>query len=209
MSDATITVAPATAAQGETVTFTGSGYQNEKVALWLTYPDGRVKDQGVRVAEGAPGTWSHTITLDRRDPTGDYFLTGQGLDSGRVAIVSFTVTAGNPLAGASTGEADLVAIPLVVSREGVVQLQGRGFAPQEEVAMWMTESDGRVWAIRNLKASDEGTIFTAGRLLTVPIAAEIGSPAGKTYFTAFGKKSQRIAITHIIVVAEAQSEGTP
>jgi hypothetical protein len=208
VSAATITVTPATGVQGETFTFVGSGYQDEPVALWLTYPDGSVEDEGVRnaegaeEAEGAEGTWSHTVTLDRRDPTGTYFLTGQGLDSGRVAIASFTVTTPSPLAPAAAGEATLVVSPLVVSRAGVVQLQGSGFVPHEEVAMWMTEADGSVWAIREMEASAEGTIFTAGYLMTTPIDTERGSPPGKTYFTAFGKESERTAITHIIVLAD-------
>jgi len=53
-----------------------------------------------------------------------------------------------------------------------------------------------------MEASAEGTIFTAGYLMTTPIDTERGSPPGKTSFTAFGKESERTAITHIIVLAD-------
>lgn len=176
------------ARQGGYYSFMGQGYSNrETVSLWLTYPDGTVRDMGT-VRTSSSGAWAASISFGWEDQVGRYFLTGYGNSSTRTGVVQFIVSGGMSVDVA--GEATLEANRAETRQLEMMELRGSGFAPGEVVSLWLTESDGTVWFITELVAPN-GQFILPGYLAAV--IPDKGSPIGPTTFSAYGNSSKRFA----------------
>lgn len=176
------------ATQGGYYSFMGQGYQpRETVAMWLTYPDGTVRDMGtVRASSG--GDWSAAVTFGWEDQVGMYYLTGYGTSSERTGVAQFIVSGG--MFVDIGGEATLEANRGETRQLEMMELHGSGFTPGEVVSIWLTESDGSVWFITELVATN-GEFILPGYLAAV--IPDEGSPIGETTFSAYGNYSKRFA----------------
>jgi hypothetical protein len=176
--------------QGSTYTFEGTGYDtSEPVALWLTLPDGKVRDLQIVKADDT-GTFSYRFTPAVEDPTGTYHITGFGRSSERTGIVSFDVAQADYLSNAEA--ASLEIWPAQVRQLDIVTMTGRGFAPGELVSLWLTLPDGSV--VRLYEGVTESGAFQEEIYLPAVIP-EGGLPAGHHNFSAYGNTSGRRAIT--------------
>lgn len=177
--------------QGNAYTFQGSGYDpSEPVALWLTLPDGSVRD--LKIVHAGEGEFTFSFTPSIQDPIGTYHLTGFGRSSQRTAVTSFSVEAADNLAEAE--DATLEIWPPQVRQLEVVTLTGRGFNAGEVVGLWITLPDGSVVSLY------EGVTVTGAFQENIYLPAVIpegGLPAGHHKFSAYGKTSGKRAITSL------------
>jgi len=176
------------AKQGDFYSFVGTGYRlREPVALWLTYPDGTVKDLG-QVRTSREGTWGASVAFGPKDPVGRYFLTGYGITSNRTGVATIILTGGMTVQVA--GAAKLESNRSETKQLELLELHGSGFLPGEPVSLWLTESNGKVWYITELIATN-GQFTLPGYLAAV--IPDQGSPIGPTTFSAYGNASKRLA----------------
>jgi hypothetical protein len=179
----------------------GYGYNpDEGIALWLTRPDGSVIDLGKIDAD--EGQWATSIWFDEKDQSGQYYLTGYGLNSDRTGVATFYVNEGFTVP--VSGQAQLEVNRGEARQMDWVEIYGNGFAPGEIVSMWVTHSDGTVWGLLPVSGDMEGFVATNGTFAVknslgalIPgwrkHIAVYGSPVGKTTFTAYGTSSKLIA----------------
>ncbi len=181
--------------QGASFNFVGSGYQGrEAISVWLTLPDGTVQYIGTKRSN--EGSWSIELSFDETDPVGQYHLTGFGNTSQRTGVATFIVTGGNFTDAA--GGATLEAYPTHTRQLETVELYGSGFAPGEEVSIWITMADGTVWNARKVIALD-GTFAEAGYMPA--LIPDNGFPIGTTVFTAYGNTSKLVATATVELYA--------
>lgn len=198
---AAIAIEPSDPRQGDSILVRGYGYTaKERVAVWLTYPDGKVQPLDHRRA-GRQGDWTASMSLGAQDPIGTYFITGKGLGSGRVGVGTFVLEPGK--LPAAEGIATIEVTPSVVRQLEAVQISGSGFAPYEVVSLWLTESNGTVWPMRSYEADIDGNFVTA-RMRIEALLTRGGSPVGTTYFTAYGQISKRIAVAEVLLLAGSE-----
>ncbi len=177
-------------------TFAGYGYTpRETIAIWLTRPNGTVEYISQRTAS-SEGSWGTSVSFDEKDPVGQYYITGYGVESERTGVASFIVTGGD--ATSAAGAAMLEATPAQTRQLDTVQLSGSGFVPGEIVSIWITMSDGTVWSSGKVIALD-GTFTRAGYLPA--LIPENGAPIGTTTFTAYGHTSKLVATASIELYA--------
>lgn len=198
--EVSISVEPAHPRQNTWMTIRGSGYAKEGVSLWLTYPNGKVRQLRYRNAD-SDGTWDVRIKLAEKDPTGTYYITGRGTMSGRVGVGSFVLRGGE--IPERQGQASITVSPSVVRQLEAIEISGSGFEPQETVSLWLTESNGTVWRMRSRIADEDGS-FRTGKLRIGALLEYGGSPVGQTTFTAYGKSSKRIAIATVRLLAGSE-----
>jgi len=179
--------------QGDVFTFAGSGFQpSEPVSLWLTRPDGSVRD--LEIVKAGDGTFSYGFVPGTEEPAGTYHVTAFGRSSERTGIAAFDVVRDDDLADAAT--ATLEVFPTQAEQLEVVTLTGHGFEAGEVVGLWLTLPDGRVMSLY------EGVTLTGSfqeQIYVPSVTPEDGLPEGVTDFSAYGKKSGRRAITSLEV----------
>jgi hypothetical protein len=135
---ATLTVVNPKIALGDGLTISGTGFASgEKIALWVTTPDGRALD-GAYLNASADGTFSNFSNPEYtfQGSPGTWHVTVQGLTSGQIASAQFEVLAPTLQA---TG---LVLGPLVV-----VLFSGEGWLKGDRVQIWITDpATGKVYS---------------------------------------------------------------
>ena len=127
---ATLTVVNPKVALGDGLTISGTGFASgEKIALWVTTPDGRALD-GAYLNASADGTFSNFSNPEYtfQGSPGMWHVTVKGLESGQTASAPFQVMAPTLQA---TG---LVLGPLVV-----VLFSGEGWLKGDRVSVWITD----------------------------------------------------------------------
>jgi hypothetical protein len=126
---ATLTVVNPQIALGDGLIISGTGFASgEKIALWVTTPDGRALD-GAYLNASADGTFSNFTNPDYtfQGSPGMWHATVQGLTSGATASENFEVMA-------PTLQATGIFIgPLVV-----VVFSGQGWLKGDRVQVWIT-----------------------------------------------------------------------
>src|SRR5215212_10552445 len=91
-----VRVTPNSGNPGDEFTILGEGFQaGERVIIWVTYPDQAIRPLGNVPAADGNGSISGAniyVTIDkRRAPHGYYYVTAQGLSTGRIGIGVFTI----------------------------------------------------------------------------------------------------------------------
>lgn len=181
--------------QGNTFSFSGRGYKDtETVSIWLTYPDGRVVDLGMERASG--GAWEAGFTFTEKHPEGQYHLTGYGNSSGWTGIATFYVLRGDFTNEA--GWAQLMASPNRTRQLDVVDLDGSGFLPGERVSLWLTQPDGVVQWIGQVRAVHGGFNLSGYLPAVIP---DHGLPVGVHTFSAYGESSKLLATADVMLFA--------
>jgi hypothetical protein len=174
--------------QGNPYVFAGSGYiPSEPVALWLTFPDGSVRD--LQIVDAGDGSFTYRYTPSAEDPIGTYQITAFGRSSERTAITSFVVEVADYLATAEP--TTLEVFPPQARQLDIVTMTGRGFDPGEVVSLWLTLPDGSVVTMY------EGVTLSGAfqeRVYLPAVIPEGGLPVGIHHLSAYGSTSGRRAI---------------
>ena len=135
---ATLTVVNPQVALGDGLTISGTGFASgEKIALWVTTPDGRALD-GAYLNASADGTFTNFTNPDYsfQGSPGKWHATVQGLTSGAIASASFEVMAPT-----------LQATGLVIGPLVVVVFSGQGWLKGDRVQVWITDpATGKVYS---------------------------------------------------------------
>lgn len=193
--EASMTLIEVGTMQGQPYTFEGAGYEpSEPVSLWLTLPDGSVRD--LKIVKASDGDFTYTFTPGPEDPAGTYFITGFGRSSEQTAIATFSVEPGDELEAAAN-QATLEVEPFQSEQLDVITLTGRGFEEGETIGLWMTLYDGTVIALY------EGVTVTGAfqeQIYLPAVIPEGGLPSGHIDFSAYGKSSQRRAVTRFYLL---------
>lgn len=207
---------PATVAQRQPVTLTGTGFSgNAKVSIWVTFPQESRVETIDQITTDSNGNFSLTITPsffdDPAAPTGQYIYTALDTFSGRQVYASLQYGAPQPLPalpGTGVDEADLttnavsdvtanstnlaetalIASPALARQNDTVTIEGRGFTPNEMVAIWITYPNFEVYSVAEIATDGDGN-FTYPYVLD--FLSSTFTPTGKYTYTAHGKTSGR------------------
>lgn len=147
---APVTPGSTTVAIGQTVTFTGTGFNaNELVSVWTTAPDSQTA-----ALPGVSADASGAVALSVSFPSAGYWqVTAQGLSSNVQSISGYTVGS-----SASGGVAPPSPAAGMVAVGRNATFTASGYQPGETVAIWTTAPDGTPAALPG------GTADTAGRI---------------------------------------------
>lgn len=175
------------APQGNTFTFTGSGYgPREQVSLWINLPPvagNAVVDQGRVFTDGA-GVFEATVELDASYPEGVYQMTAYGNTSGLTGITTFELVRGGDLPPAT--EPAVRVVPERARQFELVSIEGERFGSGEDVSIWITLQDGRVVQVRRIETEPDGFFAFDFDLRQLPV--------GQHEITAYGLTSTLRAI---------------
>lgn len=199
-----ITVTPTTLRLSEVPVVSGTGYTaNERIDLWLTAPDSSVKVYGYTYADTSGNftsfSYTPTATTDET-PTelaamstnmeGTWYVTARGDVSGLSSIASFTVIGATLAANVANVSGDLTTI----------NYSGENYFAGENVALWLTDSTGKVLSLGNAYATASGTLpsltDSAGTLITTLTFANDGL-TGPMWITAHGNSSGQTVIATV------------
>lgn len=175
---ATLTVVHPVVALGDGLTISGTGFAGgEKIALWVTTPDGRALD-GAYLNASADGTFSNFSNPDYsfQGSPGMWHATVQGLTSGAIASTGFEVMAPT-----------LQATGLVIGPLVVVVFSGEHWLKGDRVDIWITDpTTGKVYSDKTTYA----WATTNGEIPASPglIIAFDGKP-GTYYITVSGSNN--------------------
>lgn len=143
-ASATLTVNNPQIALGDGLIISGTGYASgEKIALWVTTPDGRALD-GAYLNASNDGTFSNFRNPDYAflGSPGMWHVTVQGLTSGSLASAPFQVVAPT-----------LQATGLVIGSQVAVAFSGQGWLKGDRVDVWITDpATGKVYGDSNTYA---------------------------------------------------------
>lgn len=189
---ATVLVNPAAGRPGQSFQIGAAGFQpGEQILLWLTTPQGVVLPVNqVPVANefgGFPFEANIGFDTGRRDPEGLWYVTGQGLTTGRIGIGAFTLGSDfRPSPEQPSGRATIRVVPGSGGVGTVFTLEGEGFRARENVSVWLTAPNQTVRAVtESLRADDRGSISSAQLRFIVGL----GSINGRWFATAQGRES--------------------
>ncbi len=200
--------------QYQPVDLTGAGFAaNEPVAIWVTYPDARVDSVAVVVAD-EHGRFTFGYEPDfagqTNMPAGDYIYTAHGNTSGRevFAHLHFAPTAAPSVVPVAPGRLDtvLLASPTHARQNDTVTLEGRGFASNEPVAIWITYPNFEVYSVTEVQTNADGN-FTFPYILD--FLDVTFTPTGKYTYTARGQLSGREVYADIQVDIGAAPDTSP
>ncbi|GAC1560485.1 MAG: hypothetical protein NVS2B7_34930 [Herpetosiphon sp.] len=195
--DGTLTVMPTIVRQQATITLTAAGFRSdERIALWLTQPDGVVLDLG-QIALGPNGTLATSLILSSDLPVGPYAVTAQGGKSGMTAIARFVLQYGNglPVAGARLS----VNLGRAVQRM-ILNITAGGFTPGESIALWQTLPNGAVIDRGEVHADTDGKLATT-------IALSEALPAGIHYLSFRSNTSEQFGFARIYLAPGPRMPG--
>ena len=162
-----VRVTPTSGDPGDSFTILGEGFQaGERVIIWVTYPDQAIRPLGNVPAADGNGSISGAgiyVTIDkRRAPHGYYYVTAQGLSTGRIGIGVFTIGVAPPPpapapAPTTPGDPNRLGImihpyltprgpcsirPLATAPGGAFTFTASGFDPSERIGVWLTRPNG-------------------------------------------------------------------
>jgi hypothetical protein len=162
-----VRVTPSSGDPGDDFTILGEGFQaGERVIIWVTYPDQAIRPLGNVPAADGNGSISGAniyVTIDkRRAPSGYYYVTAQGLSTGRIGIGVFTIGVAAPPpppapAPTTPGDPNRLGIiihptliprgpgsitPLATAPGGAHTFTAAGFDPSERIGVWLTRPNG-------------------------------------------------------------------
>jgi hypothetical protein len=187
----------------------GEGFQpGEPVIFWLTSPDGTVTtlsfvataDPNGSITPSQPG-----FDTGRRDLEGIWYVSAQGLRSGRIGIASFILNSDlQPGPNNPTGFANVRVSPDRGDGSTVFRLLADGFRPRENVSVWLTAPDGSVRAVSTaLTADRNGLINDDG----FPFSLGAGVQGGTWALTAQGQASGLQGIARFEVAGPTSGTG--
>lgn len=136
---------------GERKVFSGSGFQaGERVALWLTSPTGVVISLGSTFArrDGTFANFSPNFTLRAPSVPGTWFVTARGVTSGSQNIQTFTLL--SPTLGATA--------TMGANNQVIIRFNGANYHPNERVSLWVTDGNGRAFAINGAWTTRGGAL---------------------------------------------------
>jgi hypothetical protein len=162
-----IRVTPSSGKPGDTFRILGEGFvPGERVIMWVTYPNQAIRPLGNVPAADGNGSISGadiSVTIDKRkqnSPDGFYYVTAQGLSSGRIGIGVFGIGVAlppPPPPPAPSGDPNRLGIiihtflvprgagsitPLAAAPGGTFSFKASGFDPSERVGVWLTRPNG-------------------------------------------------------------------
>jgi hypothetical protein len=162
-----VRVTPPAGDRGDTFQIFGEGFQaGERVIMWVTYPDQAIRPLGNVPAADGNGSISGAdiyVTLDKRErisPDGYYYVTAQGLSTGRIGIGVFAIGIEPPPPAPAPGppsDPNRLGIvihqslvprgsgsitPLAAAPGGAFTFTASGFDPNERVGVWLTRPNG-------------------------------------------------------------------
>ncbi len=199
-----ITVTSTTLRLSEVPVVSGTGYTaNERVDLWLTAPDNSVKGYGYVFADPTgnfsgfsytpPTTSGQTfsdVAAQSTNMAGTWYVTARGDTSGLSSIGSFTVIGATLAANVSNLNGDMETITY----------SGGNFFAGENVALWLTDGNGKVLSLGNAYATNSGTLPSLmdndGNLITTLTFANDGL-TGPLWLSAHGNASGQTVIASI------------
>jgi hypothetical protein len=162
-----VRITPPAGDRGDTFQVLGEGFQpGERVIMWVTYPDQAIRPLGNVPAADGNGSISGAdiyVTIDKRErlsPDGFYYVTAQGLSTGRIGIGVFAIGVAPPPpppapglpsdpnrlgivihhALAPRGSGSIT--PLAAAPGGAFSFNASGFDPNERVGVWLTRPNG-------------------------------------------------------------------
>jgi hypothetical protein len=159
---AAVRIEPGSGRAGQVFTVLGDGFnRDERVSLWLTVPGGSVRPIAQQPTADRNGSISGAriqIPTDSGFRDGVWYVTAQGLASGRQAIGSFRIEGiagpgpapappSSPLGNLihdslrPTGNGSIV--PLAAPSGFVFTFSAAGFDPGERIGAWLTRPDGK------------------------------------------------------------------
>jgi hypothetical protein len=162
-----VRVTPPAGDRGDTFQIFGEAFQpGERVIMWVTYPDQAIRPLGNVPAADRNGSISGAdiyVTIDKRErisPNGYYYVTAQGLSSGRIGIGVFAIGVEPPpvvSAPSQSGDPNRLGIvihqllvprgpgsitPLAAAPGGAFTFNASGFDPGERIGVWLTRPNG-------------------------------------------------------------------
>jgi hypothetical protein len=158
---AVVRVVPGSGSPGQTFTVLGDGFEaGEQVSLWITAPGGSVRPIAAKPTADHGGSISGAriqIPTGSRFREGVWYVTAQGLKSGRQGIGAFRLGAAPPPeapppANSSLGtmihpslapHGDGAIVPLAAPPGFVFAFAAHGFDPAERIGAWLTRPDGK------------------------------------------------------------------
>jgi hypothetical protein len=160
-------VTPPSGDPGDTFHVLGEGFRaGERVIMWVTYPDQAIRPLGNVPAADGNGSISGAgiyVTIDKRrrlSPDGFYYVTAQGLSTGRIGIGVFTIGVPPPPPPpppSVPGDPNRLGImihpyltprgpcsitPLATAPGGSFTFNASGFDASERVGVWLTRPNG-------------------------------------------------------------------
>ncbi len=204
-TEAVFSVSPDILTGVQEVTLTGQGFfDDELVAIWVTYPNAHVEAVADLVINNGSFTFTYhpDFVNDAHAPAGHYTYTAQGKTSHRKFHVSLEYNphleapaptspppeATPPPEGDGLESTSLTATPNLARQNETVVLEGRGFMPNEMVAIWITYPNFEVYSVTEVETNAAGN-FTMPFILDRLDATF--TPTGQYTYTARGKTSGR------------------
>ena len=183
---------------GSVANIFGRGFRaQEQVAVWVTFPDGSVRDYPLQFTSDV-GSFASSFEFISLYPTGKYSFTALGLTSGYQQIATFNLSSQTSTPG---GWAQLLVLwrydgRLRATQDESFEISGQFFEPFENVAVWVTLPDNSVRTLPFQLTNAFGEFFAVvqldGRL-----------PTGAYKFTAQGQTSRRLVISSDVLVVTA------
>jgi hypothetical protein len=152
--DFTLTPSAARVNAGETIEFTGAGFQDELVAFWATAPDLSVL--GADKFRTFGGTVTLQFSVPRDAISGRWAMTAYGLESKTPVIAWFEVAGRDP----GSVEPPAAVEPATAPAGTLLGFKATGFKKDERVSYWVTGPDNTIRDAgpSGLKASRSGEI---------------------------------------------------
>lgn len=190
-------LSPATARQLDSVELAASGFTaNESVALWVTLPDGAVAGLGQAQADSS-GKFSVSLFLSGALPVGRHYFTARGNRSGNTAITPFVLQYGN---GLDVQGATIAADSGSIQQRTILEVSGKGFAPNESVSFWLTLPNGSVLNLGDVTVDSEGVLA-----LTLYLAQDL--PVGTHYLSFWSNESGQVGFAKLRLNPGPQAPG--
>jgi hypothetical protein len=153
----------------------GDGFEaGERVSLWITAPGGSVRPIAAKPTADRGGSITGAriqISTDSGFREGVWYVTAQGLKSGRQGIGAFRIGAGRPPAAPPPAansplgtmihtslapRGDGAIVPLAAPPGFVFTFAAHGFDPSERIGAWLTRPDGKAEGLDSRLISQDG-----------------------------------------------------
>jgi hypothetical protein len=187
---------PGAVTTGQAFLVEGGGFvPGERVSIWLTAPDSGVLAVGDVNADSAGSiNGARVQVVTAGFSAGTWHITAQGVRSGRAAVGEFRVNPilGNPAKLGIRIQEDLSVrgpgsiVPLAAPPGIAFTFNARGFDPNEEVGVWLTEPNGS-----GIEAVDIRTVRKDGNGGITVVFGTARQSEGIWLITAQGKQTRR------------------
>ncbi len=149
---------------------------NERVAVWLTRPDGGVDSLDALSRPDGRGGITATFKVPRAQD-GNWFATAEGASTGRKVIVPFRVTRDfvAPPGTSRPANRNGSVSPAEGNQRTRFQLSATGFRANERLEFWITSPDGIYFLSSSVTADSRGRVGVSPSLV-VQLGAQ--NPAG-------------------------------